>query len=382
MSVRPMRRRWSVAVALSVSLSFGLLAGCGGDTIAAAEPDEEVLLQGATARGPDPYTDSTARAITSPAPQPPAPRGGASGTRLRGQTLRTLSGATPGLYGGIHTIGNCDAARQTTLLHGNQAKAQSWARGAGISRTRLPGFMSELTPVVLRADTRVTSHGYRGGAAVGYQAVLQAGTAVLVDRHGIPRVRCACGNPLRPPIAAKGAVVHKGRAWAGYEPDRVVVVKPAAQAAASLVIVDVVTSTWIDRKTGSDGEWDKPPKVLPPVAPDDIYTYPPTPDPSDSQSPEEPGDPTPSADDTLPGEPTVTDCPVVPDTLEQVAPETPLDCPDQQPSDPGQIPDEEPSEAVPPPADPGVPSGEGVDPADPDSLLPVEEPVAADTFVG
>ncbi|MFE3510314.1 DUF6777 domain-containing protein [Streptomyces sp. NPDC059155] len=373
MSVRSVRRRWSAAVVLSVALSCGLLiAGCGGDTLAASEPDEEVFLQAAAARGPDPYTESTARAITSPAPQPPAAGGG--DTRLRGQTLRTLSGSTPGLYGGIQSIGNCDAARQTTLLHADTAKARSWARGAGISPTALPGFMSELTPVVLRADTRVTSHGYRGGAAARYQAVLQAGTAVLVDRQGTPRVRCACGNPLRPPIAAKGAVVHKGRAWAGYEPDRVVVVKPAAQTIASLVIVDVVSSTWIDRKTGSDGESDKSPEVLPPVTPDDIYTYPPVPDPSESASEAQPDDPTASDEGTPPDAPTPTDCPPVPDTLDQVTPAQPSLCPDQQPSEP----DELPSEFLPPPVDPDVPP-EDV-PSDPES--PVEQLVAPDTFTG
>ncbi|MEU5403516.1 DUF6777 domain-containing protein [Streptomyces sp. NPDC005963] len=376
--MRSVRRRWSAAVVLSVALSCGLLiAGCGGDTIAASEPDEEVFLQAASARGPDPYTDSIARAISSPAPRPPAPGGGGE-TRLKGQTLRTLSGATPGLYGGIQSIGNCDAARQTSLLDTDDGKARSWARGAGISRTALPGFMSELTPVVLRADTRVTSHGYRGGAAVRYQAVLQAGTAVLVDRRGTPRVRCACGNPLRPPVAAKGAVVHKGRPWAGYEPERVVVVKPAAQSIASLVIVDVVTSTWIDRKTGSDGESDKSPEVLPPVTPDDIYTYPPAPvpDPSDSASAAQPDEPSASDEGTVPDSPTATDCPPVPDTLDQVTPAQPSLCPDQQPSEP----DELPSELQPPPVDPDVPS-EDV-PTDPESLLPVEQLVAPDTFTG
>ncbi|PZT71125.1 hypothetical protein DN402_02310 [Streptomyces sp. SW4] len=49
---------------------------------------------------------------------------------------------------------------------------------------------------MLRADTRVTGHGLRGGRPVGGQAVLQAGTAVLVDDRGVPRVRCAGGNPL------------------------------------------------------------------------------------------------------------------------------------------------------------------------------------------
>ncbi|MGH3907098.1 MAG: DUF6777 domain-containing protein, partial [Pseudonocardiaceae bacterium] len=42
-------------------------------------------------------------------------------------------------------------------------------------------------------DTRVTNHGYRDGKATDRQAVLQAGTAVLVDEKGRPRVKCGCG---------------------------------------------------------------------------------------------------------------------------------------------------------------------------------------------
>ncbi|GHF01088.1 hypothetical protein GCM10018785_74850 [Streptomyces longispororuber] len=63
----------------------------------------------------------------------------------------------------------------------------------------MPAYLRGLTPVVPRADTRVTGHGCRDGRATGHQAVLQARTAVLVDDRGLPRVRCACGNPLLPP---------------------------------------------------------------------------------------------------------------------------------------------------------------------------------------
>ena len=46
----------------------------------------------------------------------------------------------------------------------------------------------------------MTNHSFVGGRAVGYQAILQAGTAVLVDSSGRPVVRCRCGNPLLEPI--------------------------------------------------------------------------------------------------------------------------------------------------------------------------------------
>lgn len=39
---------------------------------------------------------------------------------------------------------------------------------------QIPGYVSELTPMVLIVDTRVTNHGYRNGAPTTFQAVLQA----------------------------------------------------------------------------------------------------------------------------------------------------------------------------------------------------------------
>jgi hypothetical protein len=285
---RPVRtlRRLPAAAALSAALSLGLLvSGCGGTHSAAPAPDEEILLQPATGAGPDPYTATTVRELSVPAPGAALPGSGAAKAE-RGLVVRTLSGATPGLYGGTRSAGSCDVERQLSLLGADPVKAAAFARGAGIGRPALAGFLRSLTPVVLRADTRVTSHGFRGGAARARQAVLQAGTAVLVDRHGEPRVRCACGNPLKAPVAVKGGVLRTGRSWAGFQPDRIVVVRPAAQVLNSLVIVDVAQNIWIDRDAGSDGEHDRRPDILPPVAPDDVYVYPPV---TASPVPEPPG---------------------------------------------------------------------------------------------
>lgn len=273
--MRPVRRRYSSAMALAVALSLGLLtAGCGGDSSAATDTEEKVLLQSATAPGPEPFTASTARSLSSPAPDPPAPSAATSSEPARGQSLRTLSGGTPGLYGGTETIGSCDIEQQITFLGKDAAKQRAFAKAAGVSEAKVPAHLRSLTPVVLRADTRVTGHGFEDGSAVARQSLLQAGTPVLVDEYGAPRVRCVGGNPLKAPVAVKGAVIHQGRPWMGFRPDRVVVIKPTAQAVNTLIIVNILDSTWIERKTGSDGEQDRRPEVLPPVAPDDIFTYP------------------------------------------------------------------------------------------------------------
>ncbi|TQK50606.1 hypothetical protein FBY35_0943 [Streptomyces sp. SLBN-118] len=355
--MRPPKRRRYAAAAAAIFVTL-LAAGCGGASSAATDGQGEVFLQPAAVQGPDPYTSTTALSGGAPPPPPPVPASEPSPTR--GLTLRTLSGATPGLYGGTQSIGSCDVEQQVTFLGGDQAKARAFARGAGISQSDIPDFLRGLTPVVLRADTRVTNHGYRNRSAAGFQAVLQSGTAVLVDGHGAPRVRCSCGNPLGPPVAVKGAVVHTGQSWAGYRPDKVVVVKPTVQIVNSLVIVDVINNTWIDRKAGTEGEEDKRPDVLPPVTPDDIFTYPPLAEPPET------GDPTRPGDSTGPSDGTSSPAP-----------------PEQPPMNPPveQVPDM-PSDPLPPPVQPDVPPEEGVTPSQPDLLVPSEEPAEPDTFPG
>ncbi|MEV4335029.1 DUF6777 domain-containing protein [Streptomyces sp. NPDC049597] len=261
----PMR---PLCAALAVLCVGPLAAGCGSES-RAADP-EEVLLQPVAAKGPEPFTASTA--LPTPAFAPPpvtaAPRSPSGG----GTTLRTLSGSTPGLYGGSHQIASCDVEAQVRLLATDQDKARAFAEGTGVDRADIPQFLRGLTSVVLRSDTRITGHSFRDGKAVGYQAVLQTGTAVLVDQYGAPRVRCAGGNPLKPPVAVKRAVVTKGDAWPGYRADRAVVIKPAVQVVNNLLVVSTADGTWIERPAGTDGEEDARPEVLPPVDPDEVFT--------------------------------------------------------------------------------------------------------------
>lgn len=110
--------------------------------------------------------------------------------------------------------------QQLRSLTEADAKAKAFAQGASIETAKIPEFLRGLTPVVLRADTRVTNHAFRDGRAVGFQSVLQAGTAVLVDDHGMPRVRCGGGNPLLAPRAAKGSPALKGTGGAATSRSR------------------------------------------------------------------------------------------------------------------------------------------------------------------
>lgn len=334
------------------------LAGCSsgggaGDGGAAADrtasASQEVFLQPVAAQGPDPFTDSTAEAGTPP-PAATAPPGAPAPTGTA-QTVREVAGSVPGLYGGTRSVASCDVEQQITHLTRDRATSRAFAEAAGVPETGVASWLRGLTPVVLRADARVTNHGLRDGAATPYQAVLQAGTAVLVDQYGTPRVRCACGNPLRSPVAVQGAT-HRGRPWSGYRPDRVVVVRPTATVVTSLVIVNVVDSTWIERKAGTRGEEDTRPAVVPPCDPAACeLTGTPTPLPSPSVTD---GSPDPDRDES--GRPDGSTSP------ESASPRPPTtDCPPavppspSAPSSPTRTPDPASPDATPP--TPSVPPG-------------------------
>jgi hypothetical protein len=54
----------------------------------------------------------------------------------------------------------------------------------------------------------VTNHAFLNGRVIAYQAILQAGTAVLVDKYGRPVARCRCGNPLTEAVYYKDATCY------------------------------------------------------------------------------------------------------------------------------------------------------------------------------
>ncbi|WP_406119429.1 DUF6777 domain-containing protein [Streptomyces sp. NBC_00989] len=294
----------ATACALSATL---LVAGCGGDGGKDTKSTGEVFLQPVAAQGPDPFTDSTATAPSAPprvtrTPQStprksPPPQVTPTGTvSTPSGPMRTVSGATPGLYGGTARTGSCDVERQISYLTRDQAKARAFARAEGISPGGIPGYLRGLTSVVLRADTQVTNHGFRDARVTGFQSVLQTGTAVLVDNRGVPRVRCACGNPLKAGVAGQGALGDSGRSWSGFRPAGVVVVTPAPQVITNITIINIVDNTWIERPLGHRGPHHdhvvpRPPHVTPTPTPSRTG---PSPRPHDSGSSASPGGTSPS----------------------------------------------------------------------------------------
>jgi hypothetical protein len=221
--------------------------------------DGEVFLQAAGKSGPDPFTESTATDSSTPPETPTATPTSSEPANV----TRAVDGSSPGLYGGTRNVSSCDVEKQIKVLGANPAKSNAFASVAGVESSGVPAYLRSLTPVQLRMDTRVTNHGYRDGAATSYQAVLQSGTAVLVDDRGVPRVRCACGNPLKPPVALKTTPEPKGDSWPSYRPQNVVVVERSTVIINVFVLYDPERDDWFTRPAGDTGGKDK--KTTPPV---------------------------------------------------------------------------------------------------------------------
>ncbi|MGW1797638.1 DUF6777 domain-containing protein [Streptomyces sp. NPDC001984] len=273
----------SAAVVAAVIVAVVLTnVGGGGSTKAG-----EVFLQAASETGPDPFTESTAKESSVPPPTTP-PAGATAPTN----EVRGVDGAAPGLYTGTRNAASCDVEKQIRSLQAEPAKNSAFASVVGVRPADVPAYLRSLTPVQLRADTRVTSHGYRDGAATSYQAVLQAGTAVMVDSHGVPRVRCTCTNPLTSPVAQRSTPKPVGRSWPAYRPSNVVVVAPASRDVDTFVIYDARHDDWFHRERGDDkGSRDQ--HVKPPAHWVDPVK-PPSPSPSSSS-------PSPSSSSSSPG---------------------------------------------------------------------------------
>ncbi len=251
--------RWAIlggAALLVVLLIVGVLVLTGDDEASAGE----IFLDPAGEVGRDPFTQTVSASGQDSGITGTATGGGSGGDD---STIEVVSqvGSQPGLYGGTQNQSTCDREQLISFLTENQDKARAWAGVQGISVGDIPDFIRSLTPMRLRFDTRVTNHGFRNGRATPYQTVLQAGTAVLVDARGIPRARCACGNPLLEPRATSSAPTFTGTRWTGFSPTnitRITVVQNIDIFVVTNITNNVSTSVTFNRPSGTDGGDDSP----------------------------------------------------------------------------------------------------------------------------
>ena len=228
---------------------LGLVAGVffvlvGDDEASAGE----VILEPADEDGEDPFFESVATSSVE------VEAGGVDDVAGDQGGVESFSGATPGLYGGTGDDEVCDPEALVGFLESDAEKADAFAEVLGIAPGEIAEYVAGLTPLVLREDTRVTNHGFADGQATPRQAVFQAGTAVLVDDFGVPRVRCACGNPLSEPEATSGTPTFSGDTWSSFDDARLIAVAPASEPQTDFEVVDVDTGdTYTIPVTTGDG---------------------------------------------------------------------------------------------------------------------------------
>ncbi|MEE2034654.1 DUF6777 domain-containing protein, partial [Rhodococcus chondri] len=250
-------RKFGMVLALT-ALAVG---GCSSGGSDRADP---VRLEVATAQGEYPWTGLLVPAQV-PVAVPPPPRDAVEDTgdpvAASGGGPPAVAGDRTALYGGSLDRQLCDRRELVDTLASDPVKADAW-RGV-LNVTDLREYIRSLTPVLLRADTRVTKHEYRAGEARPVQAVLESGTVVLVDDRGVPRVRCVRGNPLSAPVLATKSDLE-GPEWPGLDPERLFIVQAAAEPVKELKVVDITTGELLPIPIGAGlqppaPEPDKPP---------------------------------------------------------------------------------------------------------------------------
>ncbi|HEY6396561.1 MAG TPA: DUF6777 domain-containing protein, partial [Solirubrobacteraceae bacterium] len=202
----------------------------------------EVVAAPVSTTGNNPFTPKVG--TDRPGVRPPA----AASTSSAG--LVSYTGSLPGLYGGTRNYSSCNKPQLVSFLQQNPAKATAWATTLGIQTTQISHFVSGLTDVVLRTDTRVTNHGYVNGVADPIQSVLEAGTAVLVDQYGRPVVKCYCGNPLTPPVLYSSPV-YTGPLWVGFSTTNITIIQQSVTIINQFTLYD--PSTGMEFKRSPNG---------------------------------------------------------------------------------------------------------------------------------
>ncbi len=171
----------------------------------------------------------------------------------------------------------CDPERLIAYLAAHSAEASAWIQalnsdhsltwggGNQISLEQIPAYIRELTPQPLSDDLGVTNYQFENGKPIAVQSVLQKGTAVLIDKSGVSRVRCACGNPLTPMVQSSKPPAYSGKPWPDFRPIKIVIIERDP-----------------DRRCGSDEYFDgrqcRPATLCPPgqyLAPNSRCYYPP-----------------------------------------------------------------------------------------------------------
>ncbi|WP_052589201.1 serine/threonine-protein kinase [Luteipulveratus mongoliensis] len=265
------RRRWGAlqwtAAVLAVLAVIGVGTTIGVRVLSDDAPESVVLLPADRTTG-NPFTDTTVNQKPSDTlAQPYLRRDGTPSTSTPGGATPAASalGAPTSRAGdaaGGYGVGQqpaCDTAQLVKLITKDRTRAAIWAGLLDTTVAKIPQTVARLTPVILRDDTLATNTDYRNGKADTYAAVLQAGTAVLVDDRGVPRVKCNCGNPLAEFAGDEMPTAITGAPWPSYS-GKVVRVKPAAAPVKEFSVTQIDTGAVKAAPVGSTASTTSGPK--------------------------------------------------------------------------------------------------------------------------
>lgn len=235
----------------AVALIAGFLLILGACSSTGSKPDEsrsvKVELVPAADPGRSPFTvdvtrlDESARQMAAKVRDRlalPLADGDTDGDGLRISAVPASTDRGP-IYGS-RADAVCDGEKLAEALNQDDGARQAWANLMDVEISEIEATLDSLHPLVLVHDTAVTNSRYVDGRGETFQAILQAGTAVLVDETGTPAVRCSCGNPLDKPAVNETADLI-GDAWSDFEPRRVITIDPLGNDETTLHTVDVET---------------------------------------------------------------------------------------------------------------------------------------------
>jgi len=237
------RRRLAVALLAIVALAAGALWGLNHWQQSKVQ---RILLIGMADPGPAPFVGSaSASSRTQPIFSSPHPL----------QIIKQR-GTQSKLYGGNRNMNpqGCDRSQLIMALQNDPSRAAAWREALnrdpalywsdrGTVNTsvhdssQIATLVNDLTPVALLTDTRFIDVGFKDGRAVSYQSVLQRGTGVLIDRRGMPRLRCQSGDPLLQ--AAATVERYLGQRWPGFSLSAVDAIQPGSSPVTSFTLLDL-----------------------------------------------------------------------------------------------------------------------------------------------
>jgi hypothetical protein len=239
-----------VAVVVVLGLIAGAVVVLGGDDddddVEAIDASELVLLA-ANDAGSNAFANGLTPAFGTLSD-------GAKNARPEGG--HSYFGTLDQVHGGFFERSECHRDDIAAALADDDDRAEAFAERLGADD--VDAALADLTPVVLLNDTRVTDYGFSDGEVVARQAVLQEGTAVMVDDRGVPRVRCASGNPLGEPGDIEGDPTLTGEPWSTFVEDKVVTIDPGEEPVELFVLTDVESGEVFTRPVGSEGDDDEP----------------------------------------------------------------------------------------------------------------------------